>query len=153
MIGRFSHVAICVRDIDRSIAFYERLGFKAFFDFTQKDPIGGEVVGVDAREVRMVFMRMGDDPHAPFIDIVQFVDPPAEGSAYSALNNVGIGRIAFAVDDMDATYAHLQAMEVDFVTPLKRFRSPEGDDMAMVCFRDPDGIFLEVISGLNVQKD
>ncbi len=64
------------------------------------------------------------------------------------MNNVGIGRIAFAVDDIDATYAHLQDLGLDFVTPLKRFVAPYGDDMAMVCFRDPDGVFLEVISGL-----
>ena len=52
----------------------------------------------------------------------------------------------------DRTYAQLQTLGVEFVTPLQRLTTPAGDDLAMVCFKDPDGIYLEIISGLNVAR-
>ncbi|HJQ15948.1 MAG TPA: VOC family protein [Allosphingosinicella sp.] len=152
MLTRLSHTAICVRDLDVSVAFYEKLGFKTFFEFTDDSPITGAVLGIEMRKARMAFMRLGDDPSEAFLDIVQFVDPPTQGAPYSTLNNVGICRVVFSVDDIDRTYEALQKIGVEFVTPLQRFTSPDGDDFAMVCFKDPDGIYLEIITGLNVQK-
>ena len=151
MIGRLSHTAICVRDLDVSVAFYEKLGLHKFFEFTHDDPIAGAVVGVETRKVRMAFMRLGNNPLEPFLDIVQFVDPPTQGEPYPTLNNVGICRVAFAVQDIDQVYERLKEMEVDFVTPLQRLTTPNGDPLAMVCFKDPDGSFLEIISGLKVE--
>ena len=148
MLGRISHTAICVRDLDVSVAFYEKLGLNKFFEFTNDGPLGGTTVGVEARKVRMAFMRLGNDPLEPFLDIVQFVDPPSQGEAYPTLNHVGIGRVAFAVDDIEPVYERLQEMDVEFVTPLQRLTTPAGDPLAMVCFKDPDGSFLEIISGL-----
>ena len=150
MLGRISHTVICVRDLDVSVTFYEKLGLHKFFEFTHDDPIAGAVVGVETRKVRMAFMRLGDNPHEPFLDIVQFVDPPTYGHPYLTLNNVGICRVAFAVDDIELVYERLREMNVEFVTPLHRLTTPHGDPLAMVCFKDPDGSFLEIISGLNV---
>jgi len=150
MLGRISHTVICVRDLDVSVTFYEKLGLHKFFEFTHDDPIAGAVVGVETRKVRMAFMRLGDNPHEPFLDIVQFVDPPTYGHPYPTLNNVGICRVAFAVDDIELVYERLREMNVEFVTPLHRLTTPHGDPLAMVCFKDPDGSFLEIISGLNV---
>nr|WP_087572866.1 VOC family protein [Sphingomonas sp. CDS-1] len=151
MLGRLSHTVICVRDLDVSVAFYEELGLHKFFEFTHDDPIAGAVVGVETRKVRMAFMRLGDNPYEPFLDIVQFVDPPTHGEPYPTLNNVGICRVAFAVNDIDPVYERLKAMDVEFVTPLHRLTTPTGDPLAMVCFKDPDGSFLEIISGLKVE--
>lgn len=150
-VTRFSHVAICVRDLDVSVAFYERLGFRRFFEFTDDSPITGAVLGIEMRKTRMAFMRLSDDPGEGFLDLVQFVDPPTHGSAYPTLNNVGICRVALSVDDIDQTYEKLQAADVEFVTPLQRLTTPEGDELAMVCFKDPDGIFIEIISGLKMK--
>ncbi|HKQ81652.1 MAG TPA: VOC family protein [Steroidobacteraceae bacterium] len=152
MLTKFSHVAICVRDLDVSVEFYRKLGFSKFFEFTDDSPITGAVLGIEMRKTRMAFMRLGDDPRQSFLDIVQFVDPPTHGAPYPTLNNVGICRVAFSVDDIDQTYEMLQTIGVEFVTPLQRFTNPDGDDFAMVCFKDPDGISLEIISGLNVER-
>ena len=100
----------------------------------------------------MAFMRLSDDPREPFLDIVQFIDPPSHGAPYPTLNNVGVGRLAFSVDDIDQTYQELQKIGVEFVTPLQRFTSPGGDDFAMVCFKDPDGTYLEIITRLSVDR-
>jgi len=147
MLTRLFHVNICVRDMERSIRFYQQLGFNKVNDFTVEDPSVGDGLGLKANKLRGVFMRLGDDPNAPVLDLVQFVDPPTQGQPYSTLNNVGICRIAFAVDDIDKTYEDLKKMDVEFVAPLKTI-GLGGAKTSFVCFKDPDGTVLELISGL-----
>jgi catechol 2,3-dioxygenase-like lactoylglutathione lyase family enzyme len=148
MLKKLFHVNVCVRDMERSIRFYQDIGFKKVNDFTIEDPGVGEALGLKARKLRGVFMRLGDDAAAPVIDLVQFIDPPPQGQPYPTLNNIGICRIAFTVDDIDRTYADLQAKKVDFVAPLKKVKGPGGGEIGVVCFRDPDGTILELISGM-----
>lgn len=112
--------------MERSISFYEKLGFTKVNDFVLDDPTVGDALGLKARKLRGVFMRLGDDENAPVLDLVQFIDPPTQGTPYPTLNNVGICRIAFTVDDIDKTYAELQEMRVNFVAPLKKIDGPGG---------------------------
>ena len=147
MLTRIFHVNICVRDMERSIRFYQQLGFNKVNDFTAEDPSAGDGLGVKANKIRGVFMRLGNEANAPVLDLVQFVDPPTQGQPYSTLNNVGICRIAFAVDDIEKTYADLKKMNVEFVAPLKTIELG-GTKTSFVCFKDPDGTVLELISGL-----
>jgi catechol 2,3-dioxygenase-like lactoylglutathione lyase family enzyme len=148
MLQRLFHVNICVRDMERSLRFYESIGFKKVNDFTLEDPSVGDALGVKARKIRGVFVRLGDDPNAPVLDLVQFIDPPTQGQPYPTLNNVGICRIAFTVDDIDKTYKELQEKKVEFVAPLKKVDGPGGAKIGVVCFKDPDGTILELISGM-----
>jgi catechol 2,3-dioxygenase-like lactoylglutathione lyase family enzyme len=148
MLQRLFHVNICVRDMERSIRFYEELGFSKVNDFTLDDPSVGDALGVTATKLRGVFMRLGRDPNAPVLDLVQFIEPPTQGQPYSSLNNVGICRIAFTVDDIDRTYEELKAKKVEFVAPLKKLTGPGGARMGVVCFKDPDGTVLELITGM-----
>jgi catechol 2,3-dioxygenase-like lactoylglutathione lyase family enzyme len=148
MLQRLFHVNICVRDMERSIRFYGELGFSKVSDFTMDDPGVGDALGVNARKLRGVFMRLGSDPNAPVLDLVQFIDPPTQGQPYPTLNNVGICRIAFTVDDIDKTYADLKARGVEMVAPLKKLPGPGGNIIGVVCFKDPDGTVLELLSGM-----
>ncbi len=93
-------------------------------------------------------MRLGDNPDSPVLDLVQFIDPPPQGQLYPTLNNIGICRIAFSVDDIDRTYADLLAKQVQCLAPLKKIKGPDGTTIGVVCFKDPDGAILELISGM-----
>jgi len=148
MLQRLFHVNVCVRDMERSIRFYQSLGFTKVNDFTLDDPSVGDALGIKAKKLRGVFMRLGNDENAPVLDLVQFIDPPTQGQPYPTLNNVGICRIAFTVDDIDKTYEQLKALKVDFVAPLKKIDGPGGAKIGVVCFKDPDGTILELISGM-----
>ncbi len=148
MLERLFHVNICVRDMERSIQFYQDLGFKKVNDFTMDDPSVGDALGLKARTLRGVFMRLGDDPNSPVLDLVQFIDPPPQGEPYPSLNNIGICRIAFTVDDIDKTYEELKAKKVEFVAPLHKLDAPGGAKIGVVCFKDPDGTVLELLSGM-----
>lgn len=148
MLQKLFHVNVCVTDMERSISFYEKLGFNKVNDFVLDDPNVGDALGLKAKKLRGVFMRLGNDENAPVLDLVQFIDPPTQGKPYPTLNNVGICRIAFTVDDIDTTYADLQALKVDFLAPLKKIKGPDGATIGVVCFKDPDGTILELISGM-----
>ena len=148
MLQRLFHVNICVREMERSIRFYQDLGFNKVSDFTLDDPSVGDALGLKAKKLRGVFMRLGNDPAAPVLDLVQFIDPPPNGTPYPSLNNIGICRIAFTVDDIDKTYEELRAKKVEFVAPLKKIDGPGGAKIGVVCFKDPDGTILELISGM-----
>jgi catechol 2,3-dioxygenase-like lactoylglutathione lyase family enzyme len=148
MLQKLFHVNICVRDMERSIRFYQGIGFNKVSDFTLDDPSVGDALGLKAKKLRGVFMRLGKDENAPVLDLVQFIDPPTQGTPYPTLNNVGICRIAFTVDDIDKTYEELKSKKVDFVAPLKKIDGPGGAKIGVVCFRDPDGTILELISGM-----
>jgi glyoxylase I family protein len=148
MLQRLFHVNICVRNMERSIRFYQDIGFTKVNDFTMDDPSVGDALGVKAKKLRGVFMRLGNDANAPVLDLVEFIDPPTQGQPYPSLNNVGICRIAFTVDDIDRTYEELKGKGVQFVAPLKKVDGPGGAKIGVVCFKDPDGTVLELISGM-----
>src|SRR6516225_324316 len=90
MLQRLFHVNICVRDMERSIRFYQDLGFTKVNDFTLDDPSVGDALGLRAKKLRGVFMRLGHDPGAPVLDLVQFIDPPPQGQPYPTLNNCSV---------------------------------------------------------------
>ena len=148
MLKRLFHVNVCVSDMERSIRFYEQLGFKKVADMMLGggEPNIGVALGVPLKKLRGVFMRLGDAPDATVIDLVQFIDPPHQGQPYPSLNNLGICRIAFLVDDIEDVHARLQAMNVEFVAPLNLFDGPKDSKIGVVCFKDPDGTVLELIS-------
>jgi glyoxylase I family protein len=148
MLQRLFHVNICVRDMERSISFYQGIGFNKVSDFTLDDPSVGDALGLKAKKLRGVFMRLGDDKNSPVLDLVQFIDPPPQGQPYPTLNNIGICRIAFTVDDIDKTYAELVAKKIECLAPLKKIKGPDGGLIGVVCFKDPDGTILELISGM-----
>ena len=148
MLRRLFHVNICVRNMERSIKFYQELGFTKVNDFILDDPSVGDALGLKAKKLRGVFMRLGNNESAPVLDLVEFIDPPTQGQPYPTLNNVGICRIAFNVDDIDRTYADLKARNIEFVAPLKKIAGPNGATIGVVCFKDPDGTVLELLSGM-----
>lgn len=151
-IRQMVHANICVRDMERTVPFYEMLGFEKF-----ADQIFGEGAGVwrglgleGGRRFRAVFMKIPGDHPVPFLDIIQFIDPPTAGEPYPTLHNAGIARLCFEVDDIHAAAAHLKANGVEFVGPVSPYETakgvrPEGVDAQFVCFKDPDGTILELI--------
>src|SRR5258708_20990058 len=125
MFEKLFRVNIGVRDMERSIRFYQDLGFTKVRDFTLDDPSVGDALGLKAKKLRGVFMRLGNDPNSPVLDLVQFIDPPPQGQPYPTLNNIGICRIAFTVDDIDRTYADLHSQKVQCVAPLETIERPQ----------------------------
>ena len=151
-IREWVHANICVRDLDRSIPFYEMLGFEKFDDnvFEEGAGVWAGLGLPEGRRFRAVFMRIPGGRPRPFLDIIQFLDPPTAGQAYPTLHNVGIGRLCFEVDDLYEVATVLEKNGVPFVGPISRYETAKGVrlhgiDCEFLCVKDPDGTVIEYI--------
>ncbi len=144
------HANICVRDMEKTIPFYEMLGFEVFADQVF-EPGAGVWRGLgleEDRRFRAVFMKIPGDNPVPFLDIIQFLDRPTKGEAYRTLDNVGIARLCFEVADIESVAAYLEKNGVRFVGPVSPYETapgvaPSGVEAKFLCVRDPDGTVIE----------
>lgn len=116
------HTCYRIGDIDRSVAFYEKLGFEEL----RRIPIRDEAINV--------FMGLpGDGPRLELT--YNFgVDSYDLGTGYN--------HIAITVDDMAATLERLREAGIEPEKPPYTVR--EGG--SLLCFvRDPDGYRIELI--------
>ena len=127
-IRQMVHANICVRDMERTVPFYEMLGFEKFADQVFEEGAGvWQGLGLETtRRFRAVFMKIPGDNPVPFLDIIQFLDRPTAGEAYRALDNVGICRLCFEVADIESVAQHLAAHGVEFVGPVSPMRQRPG---------------------------
>ena len=119
------HTCYRILDIDRSVAFYEALGF-------------AEVGRIPIRdEATNVFMNQPDDGDSPRLELTfnhGRTEPYEIGTGY--------GHIAISAQDLDATLAGLAASGVEPERPP--YQVSEGG--SRICFvRDPDGYRIELI--------
>lgn len=119
-IGTISLVAVPATDQDRSIEFYEALGFEKRTDI----PFGDEYRWVE------VYPPSGTTGIA--------LAPPRPG-----VDRTGVETgIILTTDDIDATHAQLQAGGVDVDAEVSRMGDPVPP---MFWFRDPDGNSLMIV--------
>jgi lactoylglutathione lyase len=118
------HTCYRITDIDRSVAFYNALGFNEI----GRIPIRDEAINV--------FMGLSDDGAEPRLELTYNigVDSYEMGTGY--------GHIAITTDDLDAALANLGEQGIEPERPPYTIR--EGGPR--LCFvRDPDGYRVELI--------
>jgi lactoylglutathione lyase len=118
------HTCYRITDVDRSVAFYEALGFRE----TGRLPIRDEAINV--------FMGLPEDGPEPRLELTYNfgVDSYEIGTGY--------GHIAITTDDLDSTLARLAEQGIEPERPPYSVR--EGG--SRLCFvRDPDGYRIEII--------
>jgi lactoylglutathione lyase len=117
------HTCYRILDIERSVAFYEKLGFEEL----RRMPIRDEATNV--------FMGLpGDGPRLELTCNHGRTEPYEIGTGY--------GHIAITANDLDATLAGLAELGIEPEKPPYTVR--EGG--SRLCFvRDPDGYRIELI--------
>ena len=154
MIARLAHVNVVCSNIERSLRFYrDVLGAKviSLLDGAESAEVG-KAMGFDGPALaRAYFLKFGEGSKkspSTLIDLLQWIKPAVKGKPYGRLNNVGIARICFSVDDIDKTYEDLKAKGVEFITPPQNVELRPGAKHSLphrVCvFKDPDGVLLEL---------
>jgi len=116
------HTCYRITDIDRSVAFYEALGFED----RRRMPIREEAINV--------FMGLPGDEDRLELTYNFGVDSYDIGTGY--------GHIAVSVDNIDETLARLKEQGIE--PEREPYRVREGG--SRICFvRDPDGYRIELI--------
>jgi hypothetical protein len=103
-----------------------------------------DAFGLPAADLKGVHIRIGDNENATRIDLLEFVDPPPQGQPYPALNNTGVARVCLKTHGIWQVYENLKGKGVQFISEPKKL---PGTEVTIVCFKDPDGTFLELLEG------
>ncbi len=119
------HTCYRITDIDRSVAFYNALGF----DEIGRVPIREEAINV--------FMNQPGDGDSPRLELTYNIghdDPYEIGTGY--------GHIAITTDDLDGMLGQLKEQGIEPEKPPYSIR--EGGNR--LCFvKDPDGYRIEIL--------
>ncbi|MDO8186237.1 VOC family protein [Conexibacter sp. JD483] len=120
------HTCYRIFEIDRSVAFYEALGFEE----VRRVPIRDEAINV--------FLNMpGDEGDGPRLELTYNI-----GRSEPYEIGTGYGHIAITAGDLDATLEQLRRQGIEPEKPPYSIR--EGG--SRICFvRDPDGYRVEII--------
>jgi catechol 2,3-dioxygenase-like lactoylglutathione lyase family enzyme len=142
------HLNINCSDLERSIEFYETLGFtKVFaFDFAGEADVSYEGMGVsgDIEHRGPCVMFLGDDPYQTRLDLMQWVRPASAPHEPSSPTDLGVPRFAMWTKNIDALFAHLTAHGIEALSPpVGPF--PERAIERVLYIRDPDGLIVEFI--------
>jgi catechol 2,3-dioxygenase-like lactoylglutathione lyase family enzyme len=144
-----SHVAIGVRDMERSLRFYrDLLGLEVRFDGMQ--PIGGMpslYASPEKGQRRAAHLRYGKGPTAGFLVLSE--RPGGTPGEAIKLDQVGISHFSWWVEDIRAIHARLKDAGVKILVPPAEtdssgYGDPPGKKYLTCLFEDPDGIIVQL---------
>ena len=140
------HVNVNCSDYDRSLAFYERLGFREIWRVPETNtPEVAAAVGMPPYRVKGALIALQGASPPLVIDLLEWKEPRDESPPYPHLYHLGIARIALASDDLDGDVAKLTAAGVRFLSKPVSMPPSSGTRVRFVCFQDPDGTVLELV--------
>jgi catechol 2,3-dioxygenase-like lactoylglutathione lyase family enzyme len=148
MLG-MSHVAICVRNLDRALEFYrDLLGFRVAKDALQETSSGGlpHLYRDRHAQRRVVHLLSGAGAGSPVLVMTEHPGDTVSGEPIM-LDQVGISHLSFTVANVDALTKRLLAHGAETCGPVDAFRDTQGR-LRTVFFRDPDGILVQFDEGL-----
>jgi len=138
-----SHIALCVRDLERSLQFYrDGLGFQVTKDEVQDTSRGGLPHLYHDRHVRrrVVHLRYGDTRSVPFLVLTEHPGDTVSGTP------IMLSHVSFTVPNVAEVTQRLLAQGAQTCGPADAFRDANGH-IRTVFFRDPDGILVQFDEG------
>ena len=142
-----SHIAVCVRDLDKSLAFYrDILGMKVTFDAIQ-DTKGGSRTQTykHRRDTRRVAHMSWDEGQEPYLVMTCHPGGPSDGDPIK-LDQVGVSHFSFTVDDLPGLAEELLAKGVEIPGGIEIFKNAQGN-LSSFYVLDPDGILVQFDGG------
>jgi methylmalonyl-CoA/ethylmalonyl-CoA epimerase len=124
------HVAIAVHDLDAALAEYERL-----YGVT---PLHREVV--EAQGVEEAMLPVGGS----FVQLLQPLGPDTPVGTFLEKNGEGLHHIAYAVVDIEAALAHLEAEGARLIDAEPRIGG-RGAKIAFVHPKQTTGTLIELV--------
>src|SRR2546427_10942168 len=143
-----SHVAFCVKDMEKSLAFYQAaLGFRVLQDRRQETTAGGLAYVYKHRRAsgRQVTLAYGEGDARPQLVITEHPGEPPDGEPIT-LDQIGISHVSFTVPSVAQLPQQLLAKGYQTSGPPDAFKDQSGRART-VFFFDPDGILVQFDEG------
>ena len=139
---KLENVGIAVRDLEATILFFTDLGL----ELVGMDTVSGEwastAVGLDGNHARIAVLQTPDG-HGQ-IELFEYIHPDAIETEPTLPNEIGMHRVAFSVDDIDASLA-IAAKHGCF--PLRGVANYQ-DVYKLTYLRGPSGIIVMLAQDL-----
>jgi glyoxylase I family protein len=139
---RLENVGIAVRDLDATIAFFTDLGLTLL----GRDTVSGEwadtAVGLDGNHAKIAMLQTPDGQGR--LELFEYIHPDAIESEPTRPNDIGMHRVAFSVDDIDAA---LEIAARHGCYPLRGVATYE-DVYKLTYLRGPSGILVMLAQNL-----
>ena len=137
MLKRMDNIGIVVDDLDATIAFFTELGLELEGKTTVEGPWVDHCIGLHGARCDIAMLRTPDG-HSR-LELSKFQTPPATTKEPNApVNTLGIRRIMFAVQDIEAVLARLRPHGAELVDQVVQY-----EDSYRLCYvRGPEGILI-----------
>lgn len=135
-LKRMDNVLIVVDDLEAAKAFFVELGLRLEGEQTVEGPLVGGLTGLEDVRATLVMLRT---PDGQGIELDKFHTPEAIrfGPVNVPVNTLGIRRVMFAVDDIDAVVARMRAHGAELIGEMRH-----GDTYRLAYIRGPEGIIV-----------
>ena len=135
-VRRMDNVLIVVEDLEAVKAFFIELGLRLEGETTVEGPLVGKLIGLGDVRATLAMLRT---PDGQGIELDKFHTPEAVrfGPVDAPVNTLGLRRVMFAVDDIDAVVARIRAHGAELIGEMKY-----GDAYRLAYVRGPEGIVV-----------
>ena len=138
-----THIGICVRDMEKSLAFYcDALGMKVLGDRATDPTEGGRLHNYKHRRSTRRWVSLGYGEGAtPTLTLTSHPGEEPDGQAIQ-LDQVGISHLSFGVKDVQSLADELASKGIELAGPKEAFINAKGE-MNSIYVLDPDGILVQ----------
>ena len=142
MAIRLENVGIAVRDLEAAIAFFTDLGLTVVGRDTVSGAWTDTAVGLDGNHADIAMLETPDG-HGR-LELFEYLHPDAIDTEPTRPNEIGMHRVAFSVDDIDAA---LEIAARHGCRPLRGVATYE-DAYKLTYLRGPSGILVMLAEDL-----
>src|SRR3954471_17434867 len=137
-LKRMDNVLIVVDDLEAVKSFFLELGLELEGETTVDDPSVGRLVGLQNVRATLAFMRTPDGHGRVELDKFHTPEAIRFGPVDAPVNALGMRRIMFAVEDVDAVVARVRAHGAELVGEVVQYE----DAYRLAYIRGPEGIIV-----------
>ena len=140
-----SHIALCVSNLDASLAFYcDVLGFKRLRRFAvDGSPTIERLLELEALEMSLTFIELD----GLRIELIDLANPRPSGGGKGPFNRIGYTHLSVKVADWDAELSRMRAAGVPVLERTIGSEKPSNARFAFIL--DPDGNRVELFGKLD----
>ncbi len=143
-IKRMDNVLIVVDDLEAVKSFFIALGLALEGETTVEGPEVGRLIGLENVRATLAMLRT---PDGQGIELDKFHTPDAVrfGPVNAPVNALGMRRVMFAVDDIDALVARMREHGAEIIGEMRY-----GESYRLAYIRGPEGLMVGLAESLGM---